>query len=218
MGKLENFLTGVKVLEEIESPFNGNLTVVKDFAWGTYIKGGGLTQSGGIMSSVWKSALKNLKKRKINFKKVLILGLGGGDVARMVSEFWSGSTITGVEIDQIMVDLGKKYLGLKENEVEIIIKDAAKFVKKKPKGKYDLVLIDLYVGDNVPEKINSPNFFKSVRKFLKKDGILVVNRVYYGLKRKIAEKTRQDLEKIFPKVETVFPEANIMFICSQVAD
>jgi len=218
MGKLENFLTGVKVLEEIESPLNGKLTVVKDFAWGTYVKGGGLTQSGGIMSSVWKSALKNLKKRKINFKEVLILGLGGGDVARIVSEFWPKSIITGVEIDPIMVELGKKYLELKENKVEIIIEDAAKFVKKKPKDKYDLVLIDLYVGEDVPEKINSLNFFKSAKKFLKKDGILVVNRLYYGLKRKIAEKTRQDLEKIFPKVETVFPEANIMFICLQVAD
>jgi len=209
-----NFLIGLKVLEEVESPLNGKLTVIKDLAWGTYIKGGGLTQCGGVMQMVWKSALKNLKKRKIDFKEILILGLGAGGVTQIISNFWPQAKITGVEIDPVMVDLGKRYLSLKENKVKIVIQDALEFVKKKSKEKYDLILVDLYIGDDVPEKNNSLNFFKSVKKLLSKKGILVVNRLYYGEKRKMAEKTRQDLEKIFSKVEAVFPEANIMFICS----
>ncbi len=216
MGKLGNFLSGAKILEEVDSPINGRLTVIRDLAWGVYIKAGGLTQSGGVAEKVWHSSLKEVKKVKPEAKKCLILGLAGGGGTKAVKRFWPNTTITGVEIDPIMIDLGKKYMGLKESKTKIVIEDAMRFVKKqtRKREKYDLILVDMYVGDTVPEKFTTNTFYKLIKKLLEKNGVGVINRLYYDEKRKLADKTRKDLEKIFSKVMTVYPEANVMFVCT----
>jgi spermidine synthase len=216
MGKLKDFLSGTTILEEIESPINGSLTVIRDLAWGVYIKAGGLTQSGGVAEKVWHSSLKEVKKEKSKVKKCLILGLGGAGAVKAVKKFWQETAITGVEIDPIMIDLGKKYMGLKESETKVVIEDAMKFVKRQAKReeKYDLILADMYVGDTVPKKFVTPTFYNLAKKLLGKNGVVVINRLYYDEKRKLADKTHQDLKKIFSKVMAVFPEANIMFVCS----
>ena len=216
MGKLENFLSGVKILEEIESPINGKLTVLSDLAWGVHIQAGGVTQSGGVAKDVWHTSLKETKKIKSGVKTCLILGLGGGGVVGAVKRFWPKAVITGIEIDTIMIDLGMKYMKLKESEVKIVIEDAMKFVKKQigKKKKYDLIIVDMYVGDTVPKKFTKLSFYRSVKELLEKNGAAVINRLYYEEKRKLADVTHQDLKNIFPKIITVFPEANVMFVCS----
>jgi spermidine synthase len=216
MGKLQNFLSGARILEEIESPINGKLTVIHDLAWGVHIKAGGLTQSGGVAEKVWHSSLKKVKKIKSEVKKCLILGLGGAGAAKIVKRYWSGAAITGVEIDPIMINLGEKYMGLKESEAKVIIEDAMKFAKRQTKKgeKYDLILVDVYVGDTIPKKFITPIFYNLAKKLLEKDGVVVINRLYYDEKRKLADKTHQDLKKIFSEVMAVFPEANIMFVCT----
>jgi len=215
MGRLENFLSGTRILEELESPINGKLVVVSDLAWGVHIKGGGLTQSGGVAEKVWHTSLKETRKIKKSVKTCLVLGLGGGGVVRAIKRFWPRVAIIGVEIDPIMIELGTKYMNLKDNRTKIVIGDAMKFVKQQieKKKKYDLVLVDMYVGDTIPSKFVSPAFYTLIKKLLEKDGITVINRLYYGEKRKLSDKTHQDLEKIFSEITSVYPEANIMFIC-----
>src|SRR3990172_2235063 len=133
MNKTLDFLAGIKVLEEVESPINGKLTVVRDLAWGTYIKGGGLTQSGGVAEKVWRSSLNKVKGEAHVVKECLILGLGGGGIAKIVRKNWPQTKIVGVDIDPIIVDLGKKYLGLDKLDVEIVIQDARDYITNNSK-------------------------------------------------------------------------------------
>lgn len=200
--------------EEIISPINGKLTVVKDLAWGTYIKGGGLTQSGGVAEKVWKTALKEVRSQGLEARESLILGLGGGGAAKLIRKYWPEAKITGVEIDPIMVDLGKKYLGLNEAGVDIKIQDAYEYCSNIQNIKYDLILVDLYIGDKVPEKFETRKFLELVAGLLTKDGKAIFNRLYYDEKRNEAEKLLSKLKEIFSKVISIRPEANIMFICS----
>src|SRR3990167_10780762 len=144
MGKMADFLGGMKILEERESRVNSKLTVVRDFAWGCYIQVGGLTQSGGMVKTVWKTTLKKIKNSKFQIKNCLILGLGGGTNALLFKKYYPDAKIIGIEIDPIFIELGKKYLGLDKIKIEIKIKDAFDFVKKEKK-KYDLILVDTYV-------------------------------------------------------------------------
>ncbi len=217
MGKLDNFLSGTKILEEIESPINGRLTVIRDLAWGVYIKGGGLTQSGGVVNKVWRTSLKEAKKIKSKAKKCLILGLGGGGVAKIINKKWQEPIITGVEIDPIMINLGEKHMGLKESGVKVVNEDAMRFVEKqtKKKEKYDLILVDMYIGDTIPEKFETVFFYKMTKKLLKNGGVVIINRLYYGDKRKLADKAYEELKRIFKGVKIVYPEANVMFICNK---
>ena len=76
--------------------------------------------------------------------------------------------------------------------------------------------MDTYVGDEFPRKFESEEFLKLVKKLLSQRGIVIFNRLYYGEKRKEAVKMLKKLEKVFPGVEAVYPEANVMFVCSLV--
>ncbi len=202
-----DFLSGVKILEERSSKFNKNIKVVKSLGFGTYIQVDNLTQSGGVVYEVWRSTLRKVKSQKLKVTSCLILGLGGGSAAKLVKKYWPEAKITGVDIDPVMVELGKKYLGMPE--VNIVLGDAGKI----PNQKFDLILIDTYLGDSYPEKFEKEGFIRLVKKHLNKSGVAVFNRLYFREKRAGAVKFGGKLEKIFPKVEYFYPEANLMFIC-----
>ena len=209
------FLPGIKVLEEINSPINGKLEVVRDIFFGTYIKGGGLPQSGGLALKIWIKPLKKVKKLKPEIENILILGLGGGGIVKKIRSFWPDSKITGVEIDPIMVSLGEKYLGLNKSDVNIKISDANRFINGaiKKKQKYDLVLVDIYVKDQVTKEFNTTEFVSEIKGVLTKEGMAVFNRLSGGRKEEVNE-FHSKLQEVFPEIQRVFPEANIMFICS----
>lgn len=201
-------MIGTRILEERKSNFNGNLRVVKSFGLGTYIQANGLTQSGGVVESIWKSTLKRIAYREKRIvKNCLILGLGGGTVAKLIRKLWPDVKITGVEIDPVMVELGKKYLELDKSDVDIKIADAsnsALYAKR-----YDLVVVDLYQGDKFPKKFEDENFLEK----LTRNKLVIFNRLYYGDKRPEAVKFGLKLQKIFKKVEYYYPEANLMLLC-----
>jgi spermidine synthase len=210
---------GTKILEERKSKFNGELKVVRTLGFGTHIQAEGLTQSGGIVESIWKSTLKRIVNCKLKIKNCLILGLGGGTVAKLIRKNWSEARITGVDIDSVMIELGKKYLNLNEYKVDILIADASNLsnlsnLPNWPNSKFDLIIVDLYQGDKYPEKFETENYIQLVRSNLTRSGIVVFNRLYYGDKRPQAVKFGNRLKKIFSKVSWFYPEANLMFLCS----
>ncbi|HET7098687.1 MAG TPA: methyltransferase domain-containing protein [Patescibacteria group bacterium] len=200
---------GTKVLEERKSKYNGNLRVLKTWGMGTYIQANGLTQSGGIVTTIWRETLSQIRNMitlrvtKLEIRKVLILGLGGGTVAKLVRKNWPEAKITGVDIDPVMIELGKKYLDLRAEK--IYIQDADKPVP----GKFDLVTVDLYNGDNFPKKFESVAFLNR----FSKNRLVVFNRLYYKTKKIEAEEFGKKLQKYFSKVEYYYPTANLMFFC-----
>ena len=196
-------MLGTKVLEERESKNNGHLKVVKTFGMGTYIQAGGLTQSGGIVESIWKSTLKQIRNKNEEIRDILILGLGGGTLAKLLRKKYPNAKITGIEIDPIMIELGKKYLDLDKYNIDIKIQDDFKFLEKNTK-KYDLIIVDTYLGDKVVEIAGfNPVVARTI----------IFNRLYYGDKRPDTVRFGNNLEKIFKKVTWFYPEANLMFIC-----
>jgi spermidine synthase len=212
-----NVLTGTRVIEEVDSPINGKVRVVQSFGWGNSVQAGNLTQSGGVVRDVWKYSLNKVKASNFKVSSCLILGLGGGSCARLIKKNWPSSKIVGVELDPIMVDMGMKYLGLGEVGVDIRLEDAERFCKNaiKNREKYDLVLVDMYVGEQIPQKFDSSDFIFTTKNLMEEKAKSVFNRLYFGEKRGLAESFRKKLESSFSEVVPVYPEANVMFICSQ---
>jgi len=196
-------MLGTRILEERKSKFNRSIKVVRSLGFGTYIQVNNLTQSGGVVEDIWKETLKNIKKEKIN--NVLILGLGGGTIAKLIKKYWPESKITGIEIDPAMVELGTRYLGLGDSKTKIVIQDAYNF----DSSGFDLVVVDIYCGSEFPEKFEEEEFLKK----LTKNKLVIFNRLYFGEKRKEAVKFGNKLEKIFKKVEWFYPQANLMLVC-----
>lgn len=200
-------MIGTKIVQEVNSKFNGELRVVKTFGMGTYIQAGGLTQSGGIVESIWKSTLRQIKG---NNKDLLILGLGGGTLGKLLRKKYPYANITGIEIDPLMVELGKKYLNLDEYDIDIKVLDVNKLKVKE--NSQDLIIVDMYQGDNFPKEFESDIFLNSLKNALRENGTLVINRLYFGEKRPDTVRFGKKIEKIFRSVKWYYPEANLMFI------
>lgn len=212
---MTNFF-GLKVLEERESPINGKIQVVADILGRVSLRAGGLTQSGGVAEIVWRAAFTKLKSLNQKAENCLLLGVGGGTAARLVSEMWPGTRIIGVEIDPLMIELGKKYLELGEiANFEIKIADAIKTVSrlKRQKIQFDLILVDLYQQDKVPKEAEGEEFLKIVHDLAKTGGVCVFNRLFYNDKKQSAAELRQKLGRLFSSIIGITPEANILFIC-----
>ena len=144
----------------------------------------------------------------------MIVGLGGGSIAKLVRKNWPQAKITGVDIDPVIVELGKKYMKLDRSNVDIHIEDAEEFIKKQS-IKYDLICFDTYIQQDFPKKFEALQFIKQVKVLLSEDGVAIFNRLYGPRERDAAVKFEETLTKVFNKVERLYPEANIMFVCSK---
>lgn len=200
-------MLGTKILEERDSMYNGHLKVLKTWGMGTYIQAGGLTQSGGIVETIWRNTLSQIRNTNIEIRNILILGLGGGTVAKLLRKIYSDAKITGVEIDPTMVELGTRHLGLDASDIDIKIQDVKNYCLLP--SAFDLVFVDLYNGDQFPKEFESDEFLNNLAKFK----VVIINRLYFGEKRPETVKFGNKLEKIFSKVTWFYPEANVMFIC-----
>ena len=213
--KLSSDFVGPKVIEKKSSKINGEVVVLKTLGLGTHIQVEGLTQSGSVVYDIWKTTLKKVSKDKKTVRKCLILGLGGGSAAKLAKRYWPNSKITGVEIDPVMIEMGKKHMGLKDLRVEITNTDASGYISQACKNceSYDLILIDMYVGYRIPEKFENIKFIRDIKKLLSTKGLAVFNRLYFDDKRKLARIFEKKLEENFADVDCIYPQANIMFIC-----
>lgn len=204
-----------KTVETRNSKINGEIKVTK--LLGSYrLIVGGCTQSGGLLNNIWKKALKSSKK-DLNKKqpKILILGFGAGTAAQIIHNYWPQSTITGIEIDPIIIDLAKKYFKIDNiPQVKIIISDAIKWTlekEKKQKNFYDLILVDMYIGSRLPSEVKNSHFLKALNSIISPDGSIFFNQlIVKGKKQQIIE-LKTILDEIFVNVRRIRTPANAVF-------
>jgi len=110
---------------------------------------------------------------------VLILGFGTGSIAEIINEYKKTCLITGVEIDSKIIELGFKYFYFQKlKNTEIICSPADEYVKTCIK-KFDLVIIDVFIDIKVPDELETNEFMEQVKNSMKKNGLVIFNKVTY---------------------------------------
>ena len=104
---------------------------------------------------------------------VLILGMGSGTYARQCEAYFGNMNIEGVEIDEKITDLSRKYFDLPE-DVEVSTYDGRAYLQAVD-TKYDVIMVDAYQDITIPFQMSSREFFTQVRDHLKDGGVMVVN-------------------------------------------
>lgn len=145
------------------------LITVRKFLWQTSVWVNGFQQSGPLVEKVWSKAFSSFWPES-RILKVLVLGLGCGSATKPLRQKFPNCYITGIEIDPKMIAIGKKHFNLsKIPNLKIILTDAKIFLKKN-REKFDLILVDTYLG-------GTQIFLKNLEKFLTKDGVILVNKL-----------------------------------------
>ncbi len=112
-----------------------------------------------------------------NVKNVLVIGAGDGGVARELTRYETIESIDIVEIDEMVVDVCRKYLtqtacGFDDKRVNLYFQDGLKFIRK-CEDKYDLIIVDSTDPFGPGEGLFTKEFYGNCFKALKEDGIMV---------------------------------------------
>ena len=113
-----------------------------------------------------------------NPRRVLIAGLGGGSLPSALTTLFPEAQIDVIEIDQAVVNVAKEFFDFEvTDQVSVIVNDARVYVKRAAllERKYDLVILDAFTGDYIPEHLLTLEFLQEVRSIMTPDGVLVAN-------------------------------------------
>jgi spermidine synthase len=147
--------------------------------------------------SVWDAlAASALALPPARRRRVLLLGLGAGSVARIVRALAPRARIVGVEFDREVVAAARRWFDLGALRVDVIVGDARQVVARL-RGRFDLVLEDVFVGREAT--LRKPDGFPlpvldHARRLLAPGGIVASNTIDEG------PAVRRALAARFPRV------------------
>lgn len=110
--------------------------------------------------------------------RILVVGLGGGVLPRTLARLLPEASIDTVEIDAAVVDVAKRwFLFAPDARVRAHVQDGRVYVKRALRAgtKYDLVFLDAYDHDYIPEHMLTREFLQEVRGLLVPGGAVVAN-------------------------------------------
>lgn len=201
-------------IKEDRSPINGLYKVVMLFNRPRLIIGN-MIQSGPAIRQIWHKGIHHLKLKHIKVNRALIIGLGCGDVAFEIQRHYRKAKMTGVEIDPHVVEMARCYFDLatvKNLNISVAngIGYVAKLARQKRPTKFDLIIVDAYLGNNMPRGFRTKTWFKQLSKLLNHNGVVIYNHLFYDQYKAEAEKFIKDIETEFGKVTLVRTGQNLL--------
>jgi spermidine synthase len=111
-------------------------------------------------------------------RRVLVVGLGGGSLVAAVESVLPDATIDAVEVDPAVVRVARQYFDFAPGpRVRVHELDGRVFVKRalRGAGRYDLVMLDAYDHEYIPEHLLTREFLEEVKDAMTPRGVLAAN-------------------------------------------
>ena len=107
--------------------------------------------------------------------RALILGLGGGTLARLLQARWGGEcAIVGVDDNPEVLGIATEVGWLPRSGLDIVVADAFEYVQT-CRERFDYIAVDLFRGENLVARAYGKPFLKRLRALLVPRGRLAVN-------------------------------------------
>jgi spermidine synthase len=146
---------------------------------------------------------------------ILEIGFGGGRTSWYLHRYLPSVQVTSVELDPTVIELAKKYFGIKEEpNFQIVNRDGRLFLSES-KDRYDLVLIDAYRGPFVPFHLLTKEFYQIVKDHLADGGVVAQNVEPSTMLFDSAVKT---INTVFPQLDFYRADGNIVTVAYDGAE
>lgn len=135
---------------------------------------GGVIQSVAVderyTSDVWDAMLPRRQPAS-----ALILGLGSGAIAQLMTRRWGAFPIVGVELDPAVVWLARREFGLDDlPHLKIVTADAFAWVAR-CEQRFDAICVDLYTAGKMAHGVLGATFLNDLRRLLTPGGEVAFN-------------------------------------------
>lgn len=157
-----------------------------------------LTPGGGHSAYVeFMGVLPRLHLATPRDRSGLLIGLGAGELVGQLEA--AGVAVTVVEIDPKVEDMARRYFGLTLPHERIHIADGRTFLERDT-GAYDFLLMDAFLGEDVPSHLYTREAFSAMRRRLAPGGLLAMNYTSFadGADTRSVART---LRAVFPHVK-----------------
>lgn len=197
---LFSFLFPIKIYKGKTS--RGTLIEIREIFGRNKLDLDGYPQSNSVYRRYWKNVFLMTKIADLSSKgNALVLGLGGGDVANIIEKIQPKWKVTFVELEQEIADIASKYFGIKTTcNRSVVIGDAKNFMAENT-AKYNMIIVDLYNGDQVPKFVSSPYFLKNISSALNRKGLVIFNYASHAFNEKDFAVFTFKLSKVFGDVQ-----------------
>ena len=137
-------------------------------------------------------------------KRGLILGHGGGSLAKWLAHRWPELELDVVEFDPTVVRMAEEYFSYQSPpQHHMHVRDARAFLNS-AEWTYDLIWVDVFARHMIPFHLTTVEFFAKLRAHLAPNGILAVNLASSGEGGDLlrANAVVQTMRRSFPNIES----------------
>ena len=137
-------------------------------------------------------------------RRGLILGHGGGSIAKWLAKHWPTLELDVVEFDPVVVRMAEDFFDYHPPaNHHVFVKDGRAFLNT-TEHTYDLMWIDAFARDMIPFHLTTAEFYSLVRTRLNPDGVLAVNLASSSKEGDLARAAAvvQTLHQSFPTLLT----------------
>jgi len=112
-------------------------------------------------------------------RKLAVVGLAGGTIARQYNAAYHLDRIEGAELDPAIVSVARKYFGLNEPNLHVYYGDGRTFIAA-TKETYDVVAVDAFQQPYMPFQLTTTEFYDGVRQHLSQQGVVAIKSGHCG--------------------------------------
>jgi spermidine synthase len=108
-------------------------------------------------------------------RRLAMIGLGGGSIAKFCHRHLPGSAMTVVEIDPRVIALRERFqVPRDDTRLRVIEDDGAHFVAQTD-ARFEVLLVDAFDAQGMPAALGARRFYDDCADVLQPEGLLVVN-------------------------------------------
>ena len=135
-------------------------------------------------------------------KRVAVIGLAAGTIARQYTAVYGPLPIDGIEIDPKIIQAGRDYFQMNEPNLNVIVGDG-RYALVRSTQRYDVIGIDAYRLPYIPWHLTTREFFEQVRAHLTEEGVVAVNVGHTDDDYRMVEAMVATLRWVFPSVHVI---------------
>jgi spermidine synthase len=153
----------------------GEITILRSRANGShiYVQGDGYqsqADGAGVSLSCYIHAMYGLIAQT-RARDVLMIGCGGGTLGTMLAN--TGRNVTIVDVNSDSFALARRFFSLSP-AITCHVSDGGDFLEQCHRS-YDVIVVDAFAGDTIPEHLRSIEFFHIARRRLDNSGCILAN-------------------------------------------
>jgi spermidine synthase len=135
-------------------------------------------------------------------KRMAVIGLAGGSIARLYTELYGPIAIDGIEIDPKIVEVGRDYFGMTQPNLNVVVGDGRAALAALP-HRYDVIALDAFRVPYIPWHLTTREFMQELREHLTPDGVVAINVGRTRTDYQMVDAMARTAAEVFPSVHVI---------------